>query len=510
MHYLKRVVISFILALGLAAGLLPQTPVLAVSSHEYWAVVVGISDYQKITDVIGLANGAQKFANSLKQAWGDDHVVLLTDSKADKYSIKSALDWMKDKEDDNDTVIFFFAGHGDSHSYIAPYDAYYASDWISSQELSNWLSPMESHYQAIILESCYSASFATDLSQTGRIVLYSSLATEVSWADGDSGLFSGYINDGLSYVPNADINGDNIITLEELFYYAQPLTTYESQLASSLQHPLLSDGIGGELSLIGKLILSTSVPITGNYNYLIVDGKTYSLSYTQFNFTPGTTHEITALNVEILQGIRYLFKNWADGNTSASRSFISGANLQAVYSRQYLLTIDSPAGTVTGAGWYDQNTFASLSAPNIEDGGIRYTFTGWSGDISGSLASTRLVMDKPKTIKANYNTEYQLNLSSPYGTPDGAGWYAAGSTVKLSAPSPEGFLIRQVFESWSGDYSGTDAGAIITLNKPMNITANFKADYTFLYIAIGLGLLIIVLVILAIFKRRKSYYYNTI
>ncbi|PKH44946.1 peptidase C14 [Dehalococcoides mccartyi] len=44
----------------------------------------------------------------------------------------------------------------------------------------------------------------------------------------------------------------------------------------------------------------------------------------------------------------------------------------------------------------------------------------------------------------------------------------------------------------------------------MNITANFKADYTFLYIAIGLGLLIIVLVILAIFKRRKSYYYNTI
>ncbi|ACZ62297.1 caspase domain-containing protein [Dehalococcoides mccartyi] len=509
MHYLKRVTISLILALGLTAGLLPQTPLAAASSHEYWAVVVGISDYQRITDVIGLANGAQKFADSLKEAWGDDHVTLLTNSNADKHSIKSALDWMINQEDDNDTVVFFFAGHGDSHSYIAPYDAYYASEWISSQELSNWLLPLESHYQAVILESCYSASFADDLNQPGRIILYSSLAAEVSWADGDSGLFSGYINDGLSYIPNADINGDNIISLEELFYYAQPRTTDESRITSSLQHPFLSDGIGGELSLIGKLLLTISIPISGNYNYLIVDGRTYSLSTTQFNFTPGTTQEVTALNIETLPGIRYFFKNWADGITSANRSFTSGANLQAVYSRQYLLTIDSPTSAVTGGGWYDQNTFANLSAPNIEEGGIRYIFTGWSGDITGPFESTRLVMDKPKTVKANYDTEYRLLLSSPYGTPDGGGWYAAGSAVKLSAPSAQGFLIRQVFESWSGDYTGTDASAVITLSKPMNITANFKADYTFLYIAVGLGAVIIIWLILAISKRRKNYY-NTI
>ncbi|MEQ4489236.1 MAG: caspase family protein [Dehalococcoides mccartyi] len=509
MHCLKRVAISAILALGLLAGLLPQTPLSAASTHEYWAVVVGISDYQKITDVSGLANGAQKFAASLKQAWGDDHVKLLTNSNADKSSIKSALDWMIGQEDDNDTVVFFFAGHGDSQSYIAPYDAYYVSEWISSQELSNWLAPLESHYQAVILESCYSAGFADDLNQTGRLVLYSSLAEEVSWADGDSGLFSGYINDGLSYVPNADINGDGLISLEELFFYAQPRTTDESRLALSLQHPFLSDGIGGELSLIGKLLLTTSIPISGNYNYIIVDGQTYSLSYTQLNFTPGTTHEITALNIDALPGVRYFFNSWADGVTSASRSFISGANLEAVYSRQYLLTIDAPTTAVSGSGWYDQYTFANLSAPDIEEGGIRYTFTGWSGDITGPFDSTRIVMDKPKTVKANYDIEYLLNLSSPYGTPEGSGWYAAGSTVKLSAPKAEGFLIRQVFESWSGDYTGTEANAIITLNKPQNISANFKADYTFLYIAIGLGAIIIGWIILAVSRRRKIYY-NTI
>ena len=64
-----------------------------------------------------------------------------------------------------------------------------------------------------------------------------------------------------------------------------------------------------------------------------------------------------------------------------------------------ILAITSPThGTITGAGEYDSGTFATLTA--TPDAG--YTFTGWTGDASGTTNPLTLTMDADKTVGATF------------------------------------------------------------------------------------------------------------
>ena len=72
-------------------------------------------------------------------------------------------------------------------------------------------------------------------------------------------------------------------------------------------------------------------------------------------------------------------------------------------------------------------------------------------------------------------TSYALNLeSSPsnYGSVSGAGTYAPGSEVQLSASPVTG----AVFTGWSGSASGADNPLTITMDAAKTITANFSQD----------------------------------
>lgn len=73
----------------------------------------------------------------------------------------------------------------------------------------------------------------------------------------------------------------------------------------------------------------------------------------------------------------------------------------------YYLTVVSPYGTPGGEGWYDMGdtAYATLDVGLVEESGVIYGFTGWTGDASGwYLVSEPILMDGPKTAIAAWET----------------------------------------------------------------------------------------------------------
>ncbi|MGH9921751.1 MAG: InlB B-repeat-containing protein [Nitrososphaerales archaeon] len=81
----------------------------------------------------------------------------------------------------------------------------------------------------------------------------------------------------------------------------------------------------------------------------------------------------------------------------------------AKWKTQYYLDVNSVQGQVSGADWYDKGSLAriDLKAPYTPAGlWARYTFDGWSGDYNGESLSGNVVMNKPKTVKAEWKEDY--------------------------------------------------------------------------------------------------------
>jgi len=515
---LKKIPIIVFIAIILTVSSMlipPCTPVHAEESEpECWAVMVGVSHYKspKIGDAPGCAEDAEELFQLLSPTWGDEHIKLLLNSEAPKSEVRAAVEWLVSNEDTNDTVLFFFSGHGDPDGYIAPYDAYYTKTWISSGELSRWLSPLESKRVVIILDTCYAGQYETDLSDSGRVVLMSSGADEYSYSGSDGGVFAYYLLEALGEFSITDANRDYELSAEELFQYAEPETISETtdfyidDELQDVQHPVLSDDYSGELSLLVKFIFNTEPELPSGTDILFLDDEAYSSVPPELTWAPGSVHDLRIpSSLDTGNGTRFLFTSWNDGDTSVSRTISHGGVYTANYKMQHQLLIESAYGEPEGQGWYDAGSSVTISVTSVEQPTTRHIFTGWSGDYSGDTATASVIMDFPKAITANWRTGHLLTIESAYGRPEGAGWYASGSTVTISVAPSQGLLIRQIFTGWSGDFSGDTATASLTMDSPVAVTANWRTDYTRLYMLIGLIVLISAINAgLRIRRRRKA------
>jgi uncharacterized repeat protein (TIGR02543 family) len=149
----------------------------------------------------------------------------------------------------------------------------------------------------------------------------------------------------------------------------------------------------------------------------------------------------------------------------------------------YTLTVNvNPAGSGTVTKNPNKSTYCpgdqvTLTAtPNAG-----YTFSSWSGDLSGSTNPATITMNGNKNVTANFSsstpppppTSYTLTTSvNPPGAgtviPSG-GTYGAGTIVTLTATPNLGYT----FSSWSGDLSGSTNPAQITMDGYKTVTAVF-------------------------------------
>jgi len=143
--------------------------------------------------------------------------------------------------------------------------------------------------------------------------------------------------------------------------------------------------------------------------------------------------------------------------------------------------------------------------------GVRYVFLQWS---DGTKAPSRtLTSSHGETYKAIYTTQYELQVASQRGDPQGSGWYDKGSSVTFSVTTPltvEGFMGtlggKHVFDHWSGDSTATTASASVTMDGPKTVRAEWRADNSMPYMIIfGIVIAIVVmLTVLLLVRRRRA------
>jgi uncharacterized repeat protein (TIGR02543 family) len=140
---------------------------------------------------------------------------------------------------------------------------------------------------------------------------------------------------------------------------------------------------------------------------LVVDGVDCT-SPQDFTWARGTSHTLAVPSPQSGGiGIRYVFKDWSDGGAQSHSITLDGAAVcTANFTTQYYLTTaENPGegGDMTPpppGDWYDSGDTVEVSAtPNIIDGNV---FSGWSGDITGTVNPAQVIMNGPKRVVANF------------------------------------------------------------------------------------------------------------
>lgn len=146
----------------------------------------------------------------------------------------------------------------------------------------------------------------------------------------------------------------------------------------------------------------------------------------------------------------------------------------------------NPAGltfSVNGKSYTEAHVFSwtpgsthtiGVASPQGSNG-TRQVFQDWS---DGGAQTHTVTPVASRLYTANFTTKYQLTLQSQptaggsiVATPaSSSGYYTEGATVQLTAKPNTGY----VFNSWSGDLSGTSNPASIDMTQPHTVTAIFS------------------------------------
>jgi hypothetical protein len=157
---------------------------------------------------------------------------------------------------------------------------------------------------------------------------------------------------------------------------------------------------------------SADIPVT-------VDGSTKQTS-SQGNVVVqlpvGGTYQVsTEQIVSIDDSTRLVFLGWRDGTNSSQRSVLldGETSIAGTFKRQYLLRVSSPVSAYDNSTWYDSGVTVTLTVSRVVPMtsflggmGLRYVFTGWTGDVQSRDETINVTMDQPKAISADFGLDY--------------------------------------------------------------------------------------------------------
>ena len=177
----------------------------------------------------------------------------------------------------------------------------------------------------------------------------------------------------------------------------------------------------------------TSTPVTPpapivKYTITLSAGEGGTVSTSGGEYEAGQTVSVTATP----QG-EYLFKDWSDGNTDATRTITVSSNttLTANFEKKkYPLTVNIEgegevieeivnAGRTTD---YDSGTTVKLTAVPSEG----WEFVGWTGAVESTELEVQLLVSEAKTLSATFNQKNPIYLDENGITIKAYGWAKPG------------------------------------------------------------------------------------
>jgi uncharacterized caspase-like protein len=197
------------------------------------AIIIGTGEYddQSLANLRGPAQDAMRLTKLLQDPnIGNYEVKMFVNSSSQ--SINKAIEKFFAFRNRDDTVLFYYSGHAVKDAYGRLYflttdtnKDMLRSTTVSASFVNEVMNESRSKNQIMLLDCCFSGSFARGLSDSrGRIVITSSSATEYSFEEkeGSDSLETGIFTSSMIYgleTGEADLNSDGKITCFELFNY---------------------------------------------------------------------------------------------------------------------------------------------------------------------------------------------------------------------------------------------------------------------------------------------------
>ncbi|MEK9136295.1 MAG: InlB B-repeat-containing protein, partial [Bacteroidota bacterium] len=211
-----------------------------------------------------------------------------------------------------------------------------------------------------------------------------------------------------------------------------------------------SAGANGSISPTPTAVVSAG----GNQTFVVTPDAGYHVA------------DVLVDNASVGAVTSYTFTNVSANHTIAASFAIN------TYPLNTAVVGNGSVGKVPDLSAYDHGTVVTVTA--IPATG--WSFSGWSGDASGSTNPLNVTMEAAKNITASFmlNT-YTLSVSATNGSvaknPDQL-TYNHGSTVDLTATPDVGYHFR----GWSGDGSGSTNPLTVMMDGNKNIVGNFAIN----------------------------------
>ena len=241
--------------------IVPSDPVHIQASKDVkiYAVIVGVGKYTSMPSLKFTDDDAYWFYSFLKSPEGgalpDDQIAVLVDEAATRENILTTMRQYLLRADANDVVLFYFSGHGLEGCFLpVDFDGY--NNKLRHEEVKQILMQSKAKHKICIADACHSGTLNYGLAAKGPApvsldkyyqafedtnggvaLLMSSKAEELSLEDHGlrHGVFTYYLLRGLKGAAN--VNGDHIITIRELYNYVYAKVREYTQ---NVQTPILT------------------------------------------------------------------------------------------------------------------------------------------------------------------------------------------------------------------------------------------------------------------------------
>lgn len=219
---------------------------LSIWAGDIYIISVGIADYKEINDLRFTENDVITF-NSLMSRYGAD-ISTLVGKDATHANIIKTIRGVSALAKEDDTVIFFFSGHGYEGGFCC-YDMKPNSylGGISYQEIQILFRNCRAGKKIIFADACFSGGLSKQKTaltvqavQKSEVLFFLSSQfdeTSLELPDGPNGLFTYVLAHGLN--GEADLNNDHQITYQEIYNFVyENVSRYANQIPHN-QHPKL-------------------------------------------------------------------------------------------------------------------------------------------------------------------------------------------------------------------------------------------------------------------------------
>ena len=135
----------------------------------YYALVIGLEDYQFWDDLASPHDDVNRIAGLLSSKYGFDTTVMLD---ANAREILSALNDLREKVDEHDNVLIYFAGHGQLKQPVADSLVGYwlavdaqrerTTFWLPNSQINEQIALLPARSVMIVADSCYAGAMSSD------------------------------------------------------------------------------------------------------------------------------------------------------------------------------------------------------------------------------------------------------------------------------------------------------------------------------------------------------------